>query len=625
MPDQPRLPDLKAYQTEGADQLESGSPLVAYDILAEGLTQFPGNVRLRQLLALSLARTGASRPASDILEALVREGQADEETLGLLARTHKDLGANSVGAENRQRHLLLAYRYYLDAYRISNGIWSGINASTMALLLGHHDEATELARGVRERCLDLLNSNGGDDRYWLLATLGEAGLILREWSEAEDRYSQAVSIAGSRLGDLASTRRNARLILQRLEVDLVGIEACFPIPRVAVLVGHLTDRPGRMPPRFPPTLEGPVRAAIGERIRRLNVGFGYASAACGSDILFHEALLEMKAEVHVVLPYDRDQFQRDSVDVASGADWGRRYRHVLESAKEVITASDQRMAEGGTSYAYGFLLLDGTAALRADELDTELVSLGVWDGKPGDGPGGTETAVARWREAGRKVEIIDLGAIAGGQSQEFVQPPGVRVLTPSVRRPESATGFEPEIVSLLFADAKGFSRLTDHEIPLFVEHFLGSVAAEIDSSPVEPILTNTWGDGLYMVFPTVRDAGLFALALCDRLERIDWASRGFNKPLSLRIGLHAGPAYACIDPVTGRLNYLGGHVSRAARIEPITPPGHVYASGAFAALARAERICEFVCAYVGQMPFAKGYGTFPTYHVYPAGARQRNE
>jgi class 3 adenylate cyclase len=95
----------------------------------------------------------------------------------------------------------------------------------------------------------------------------------------------------------------------------------------------------------------------------------------------------------------------------------------------------------------------------------------------------------------------------------------------------------------------------------------------------------------------------------------EWAAKGLPKDLSLRIGLHAGPAYACMDPVTNRRNYLGTHVSRAARIEPVTPPGQVYASGAFAALARAEHVRDFRCEYVGQTPLAKGYGAFPTYHV----------
>ncbi len=90
--------------------------------------------------------------------------------------------------------------------------------------------------------------------------------------------------------------------------------------------------------------------------------------------------------------------------------------------------------------------------------------------------------------------------------------------------------------------------------------------------------------------------------------------------LSLRIALHAGPVYEFDDPITGSRTYGGTHVSRAARIEPITPAGQVYASEAFAALAAACRTSSFSCDYVGQTPLAKGYGTLPTYHVRPINA-----
>ena len=50
-------------------------------------------------------------------------------------------------------------------------------------------------------------------------------------------------------------------------------------------------------------------------------------------------------------------------------------------------------------------------------------------------------------------------------------------------------------------------------------------------------------------------------------------------------------------------------------MEPITPPGEVYASQAFAALAAAEGAPGFACDYAGQTPLPKGYGMLPTYHL----------
>ena len=178
-------------------------------------------------------------------------------------------------------------------------------------------------------------------------------------------------------------------------------------------------------------------------------------------------------------------------------------------------------------------------------------------------------------------------------------------------------------MAMLFADAVNFSKLTEQQIPLFLNHFLGAIGKLISTSPHAPSIKNTWGDGLYFVFSDVRDAGLFALDLCELMVSTDWSKKGLPKAINLRIALHAGPVYSCVDPVTGQPSFTGTHVSRAARIEPITPPGQVYASQAFAALSAAQGVKEFTCDYVGQTPLAKGYGTFATYHVRNARSPKR--
>ena len=163
----------------------------------------------------------------------------------------------------------------------------------------------------------------------------------------------------------------------------------------------------------------------------------------------------------------------------------------------------------------------------------------------------------------------------------------------------------------------GFSKLEEPQLPTFRDHFLGLIARTIDELPESsrPWKRNTWGDAVYLVFPGVREAGLYALDLRDRVAAADWAAVGLPADITMRIGLHAGPAFRCIDPITGRLRFLGSHISHAARIEPVAPPGQVYASQAFAALAAADRVGDFVCRYIGQTPLAKGYGVYPTYHV----------
>ena len=598
------------YCNLGQRVLKLGEPLLAYDILTEGLKSSPTDVRLRQLLALALARSGASSRANALLMQLRHEGQRDEETLGILARTHKDMWTQAVDPVERKRQLRLAYTFYSEAYETNHGYYTGINAATLGLLSRKEATARTLAQKVKDACLkELEQLPTGDSRsYWPLATLGEAALILGRWSEAEDRYAQAAEIGRGQFAELSSTRRNARLILDHLGRDRKAIEQCFNISRVGVFSGHMIDGRDRGIPRFPHELEPAVREALRVRLKTLDVGIGFASAACGGDILFLENLFDMGGELHIVLPYNEEQFVRDSVAIVPWGNWAERFRRVLSKATEVITASDQKLEEGSTSYEYANELLHGLAQIKSQQLETELVPLAVWDGREGDGPGSTASAIEHWRNVGLEIEIIDLARILRHENPLATSIDSEPKLNP---KDETST----PMMAMLFADAVNFSKLDEQQIPRFLQHFLGTIADLIARSKYPPITKNTWGDGLYFVFSNVRDAGQFSLDLCDLVSNTDWAAKGLPKELNLRIALHAGPVYACVDPVIGLPTYTGTHVSRAARMEPITPPGQVYASQAFAALAAAEHVAEFTCDYVGQTPLAKGYGTFPTYHV----------
>ncbi len=619
------MPEL--YRALGNRILKLGEPIFAYDVLREGLGVWPEDVRLRQLLALALARSGATQKANDILLQLNSEGHSDEETLGVLARTYKDLWAQSTDEQQRREKLELAYKFYDEAHDRSSGYYSGINAATMALLLGQRERAIALAKEVREACLQELKSlpEESEDRYWPVATLGEAALILGEWAEAEDWYGQAAEIGRAKYGELTSTRRNARLIIDYLKGERERIDKYFKIPKVAVFSGHMIDRPNRTQARFPAQLEPLVRDAIRARLLKHGAGFGYASAACGSDIIFLESMLEMGGKTYVVLPYGEEQFKKDSVEITNNPRWVKRFEKVLQRAADVLLASDQPLEESVLSFEYTNLLLHGLASIRAERFETELVPMAVWDGKPGDGLGGTASVVQRWQQLGYEIELINLEEVRHEELPQISsQPPPQQQPSATVqlteREAEPTTEFGTRMMALLFADAVHFSKLTEEQVPRFIRQFLGAISRMPAMSKHAPEMKNTWGDGLYFVFSSVLDAGLFALELADLMTPAGkWVAHGLPEGLNLRIALHAGPVYSCNDPITGHLNFTGTHVSRAARIEPVTPPGQVYSSQEFAALAAAERISEFKCEYVGLTPLAKAYGTLPTYHVRRAG------
>ena len=169
--------------------------------------------------------------------------------------------------------------------------------------------------------------------------------------------------------------------------------------------------------------------------------------------------------------------------------------------------------------------------------------------------------------------------------------------------------------TMVFADFVGSSRLHDAMAPLFQESFWKIGAAQIEASRAKPLLATTWGDALYVVFDSAREGAEFALAFLERVSAVDWTDMGLLESGQVRTALHAGPVFSGFDPIMGRENYFGSSVTKCARIEPVTPPGMVYASEAFAAtLAGADRE-RFVLEYIGELALAKGYGESRIYRL----------
>lgn len=630
MPQRPPGTTETNADTEGAAVaaaealLQQGEPLLAYNAVQEARARWPESLRLRQLEALALARSGDPERAHAILEALVAAGHGDAETLGILARTHKDLALRALEPAARERHLREGHALYARAFAAArerrapgDAIYTGINAATMAVLLGDLGEARRLAREVRAICLD--DASGAAGGYWREATLGEAALILGDDESAAAHYGAAARLAAGRHGDLATTRKQARLLAGQLPGSAAAVAEALRIPPVLVYTGHMLDAPGRAAPRFPPALEGAVRAALRERLAALAPAAAYGSAACGADLLCLELVRELGGETHVVLPFPPAEFRAASVDFAGG-DWGARFERALAAAASVTVTSDHRASGSAATFEYANLVLTGMARLRAQLLDTTLQGLVVRDPRSPGAAGGAASLAELWQAAALPVESIDIARLQEGQATRPLSASG-RLHGEAAReeRSDAALSMRHEMRALLFADAVGYSKLTEDQIPLYVEGFLGAVADLCRRTAHRHQHVEVAGDGLYMVFGRVADAGYFALELADLVRGLDRAALGLPGNFGLRIALHCGPVHCGRDPITGGPLYTGPHTSRTARIEPITPPGQVYASSAFAAVAAAEGVPGLDLRYVGRIPLAKGYGTLGLYNVRAGG------
>ncbi|MHC4390510.1 MAG: TRAFs-binding domain-containing protein, partial [Planctomycetota bacterium] len=619
-----------------------GAPALMHDVAFEGVEKLGMPVELRQLDALALRRLGAFERAEQTLLALIDEGHQNEEIFGLMAAVEKALWRESSGS-SRQHHLRRAIALYEQAYEATGGYWTGINAASLSAAYGSFEDAHAVARRVLERCESGLEGEvPKNELYWLLATAAEACWVLGRVETAIEWYERAGAALGGRHGHRASTLRNARMLIEEGVPEALEAEAqeelfdrvrkALGTPTVAVFSGHMVDQPGRRVPRFPAAIEAAVAKAIRGKLDELDVGIGYASAAAGGDILFHEALIERGAESNVILPYPADMFVPDSVKQV-GERWEKRFFKLAGRAAELRTVAKERLAFGSVSFEYADRFLHGLATMRARELLARLRPIALWDGRPGDGPGGTASNVERWRSAGIEVTVVDINELretmeievraadaSGADAAPSMEPSRAEAGVPTLEeskasRAAASVALGSRILSIVFVDAKGFSKLLDAEIPFFVHHALGAIAQVMKEAPTPPSIIEPRGDGYYIVFDEVEAAGQFGLLLSNRLHRTGWSELGLPQGLAFRVALHAGPVFAFSDPVTGLPTYTGAHVVKAARIEPVTPPGQVYASEAFAALASGEDAKGFAFEYVGRVPLAKSYGSAPLYRV----------
>ncbi len=578
-----------------------GEFLAEFDLASRGLELYPDDVWLKHRAVLALARAGSTNEAARRFSELGLDAVDNEEIAALRAWIEKDVALSADGDAQR-RHAERAAEAYAAIYARTGGYYPAVNAATLALLAGDAGRSRMLATEV----LSVLER--GDDRsYYAAATAAEANLLLGNEDLAREALAAAVSADAADYGAHFSTRRQLRTIcrLTGTSEDLLDLLAG---PEVAHFCGHRID-PGQAEAGLSTAQLPYVAQQISAELERRPVGVAYGALASGADILWAEALLATGCELHVVLPVALEQFARSSVAPA-GEEWVRRFHRCLAAASAVQYATEDACPADDVLYRYGAELAMGLALLRARYLDAGVRLLAVWDGRPARGEAGTAVEVATWRRAGGAATIV--APSPGGPAE--VPRPGFSTDAASPGSPAESAGSRV-LRALLFADIRGFSRLTDEDLPHFATHVLGAIAGVLDRHEASILYRNTWGDALYTVMTGVDEAAACALELQEAIDRIDLAAVGLPAHLALRLGAHFGPVLRLWDPVLGSMSFMGSHVSRTARVEPVTPPGAVYVTEHFAAALRLARADDLVCDYVGHMPAAKDFGRLRMYRL----------
>ncbi len=176
-----------------------------------------------------------------------------------------------------------------------------------------------------------------------------------------------------------------------------------------LFTGHMIDAKDRTHARFPAGKENIVRKEIQKCLIKIKEKFpavtGIAGGACGGDILFHELCLEMNFHSEMYLASTIEEFKKKSVSFA-GKNWDERFDKLTHQLPVHILPISSGIEKNVWEQANAWML---KSALKDGGEHMALIAL--WDGKAGDGSGGTEHMVNIAKQEKAIVEIIDINKI----------------------------------------------------------------------------------------------------------------------------------------------------------------------------------------------------------------------
>ncbi len=566
--------------------LKKGEWIAAVDLASQHLKTFPDDERLRHRAVLGLARAGATERAMRLFHDWNLGRSDDTDVLALEGRLLKDLALKLSGAPRRAA-LLDAAAVYKRVFDRRPGYYPAINWTSLTFLGGRKKEAARIAARV---LADPEVAAAKD--FWALATRAEANVLLGRLDAARADLNAARAFGDEGAG--SSTRRQLRLVLSEAGHTPAKIEKLLaPLaPRLTVHYLGATNSAGLWKRYGDGPAAAMARERIGAALKKLNPGALVGSLGTPGEILLAEAALAAGRELNVMLPLPPAAFVKLALKGA-GRQWRERFAACCANAHRLGTIAEDPDSDDPTLGDYSARVAMGLALQRAQNIDGGAAQLVLTDSAA---EGVDAGAAAAWtRDKARRQVILALGDAPA----------------PAQRKRE-----EPrQCCAVIFGDLPGFSKMPEKFLPIFWDTVMRAIGDVVAESGEAVALKNTWGDAIHLVVPDVRSAAGICLTVQKRLATIDGSLLGREEAPTMRIGAHYGPVFADWDPVVGQHTYYGRALSRAARIEPITPPGTVYVTEAFAAILLLETRGEFTCTYVGQVPLAKGYGTFRMYEM----------
>jgi hypothetical protein len=214
----------------------------------------------------------------------------------------------------------------------------------------------------------------------------------------------------------------ARGVIDKLQADVPRDTSDKPL-HVVVFAGHRVDEPGRAQPRLPEALLPRAHDEIARTLKPFTDThrvLGYASAAPGGDIVFHEACAQLGISSTICLPMPEDSY----VDmVFDDFVWRRRFLALLEQRKNLRPSAVLALSDGPglPPWLHGAPTNEWERGNRwvlemaATSGAAKITLIALWDGHmSGDAPGGTAHMVALARSKA-DVDVICIDPAALGE------------------------------------------------------------------------------------------------------------------------------------------------------------------------------------------------------------------
>lgn len=438
---------LEAYRRAGKSLVTLGQFAFALEQFEKALALNPEDLQSLQQKGILLGRLNKHEEAKVHVTDLVEKHPDSAETVALLGRVEKDAWVALWRKEGRSVEdmrrdaasedatLQSAIQAYAKGFSLDpTHYYSGINAATLIRLLHHltGDERqiplSEAMEGGIRWCIQsaLSKETPQEKDYWARVTLGDLELLLGDTETVERAYKNAVAAGAKDWFGLDSSRQQL-LILRDLEFRPAQVNRAIQIfdqalaklrppaqyGKLFLFSGHMIDAPGRAEPRFPPEKEGAAAQAIAQRLAVLGASPGdlaLCGGACGGDLLFAEACLERGLHLEVRIPFQEPMFLQKSVNFA-GDQWRDRYYGVKNHGHTTLLVMPDELGElpvRANAYERNNLWQLYSALSWGAE---KVHFLCLWNGKGGDGPGGTKHMHDEVLKRSGKVFVIDTNTL----------------------------------------------------------------------------------------------------------------------------------------------------------------------------------------------------------------------